>query len=138
MDTVNRSSETGAKAAQLIFARITQGSYRKPEDLQYLGKVLVPSLQEAHDAIQRSVAGTVAALAPFVNIDRAIRAHTGSPASFFLPMNVLEDFRDAFAVLVSFLSDVPSMESGILLPLDYLKGAQLVQNSTRNKTLPQK
>ena len=115
------------KAVQRISARLSAGALGNPEELKYMGEVLVPSILQSHDSVQKMVASVVAALAPLSTIDRTIRVNTGSPASFFLPTNVLEDFRDAFAILVAFLADVPDIEAGVMDPLEYIKSARMAQ-----------
>jgi hypothetical protein len=110
---------TGAQLAQCLAARLSSGI--NAEEYKYIKGVLIPGLQKSHDNLQYVVSSIVSGLARLNNIDKTIRTATGSPASFFLPTNVLEDFRDAYTVLVNFLADIPVIESGILAPLDYLR-----------------
>jgi len=110
---------TGAKAAQCLVVRLKSGI--SPDLFKYMKEVLIPSLQQSHDNLQRTVSAVVSGLARLNNIDKSIKSATGHPSSFFLPTNVLEDFRDAYTVLVNFLADIPVIESGIIAPLDYMK-----------------
>ena len=108
------------KSTNRLVARLKKVS-QTSDDKKYVSTILIPDITNAFYGIRDAVIKTVVALTPLTNIDDVFRANTQNPASWFLPTNVLEDLKEAHAILIEFLSDVPDIEVGVVEPLSVIK-----------------
>ena len=120
-EDASRSVSTGIRASQGISARVRKGLTSDAENLKYTKLLLIPDFMSSQEKLLNFVGGVVSALSTLSNLDRIVRNTTGYPASFMFKMSILDDLNEAYAVLVAFLSDIPSMERDIFEPLEYIQ-----------------
>lgn len=125
LENSSKACALGNKAIQGIVPRIRKGIASDPDALKYMKMILIPEIMNSQETLLSFVGSIVPALSNLSNLDRIVRSTTGYPASFMFKTSILDDLNEAYTVLVSFLSDIPSMERDIFEPLEYIQHGSL-------------
>jgi hypothetical protein len=91
------------------------------EEKKVAAGVLIPSITSSYEGIKEIVIKLVTLLAPLIVIDKTFKDKTSYPARFFIPDGVVDQTQEIFDALIKFLCLVPTIESKVLDPLDFVR-----------------
>lgn len=111
----------GRKAVDRLSFRINSEQGLSGDDRKYVRSILVPDSLTSFDETKKAVSKMVVALEPFYRLEEKFKALTGNPVNWSIPNTIIEDFREAYEVLVKFLMNVPSLEKNVMEPLEVMQ-----------------
>jgi hypothetical protein len=91
------------------------------EEKKIAAGILIPNIIKSYEDIKESSVKLSTLLAPLVVIDKTFSSKTSYPAHFFIPAEILEQTKESFDNLISFLCLSPTIESKVLYPLDFVR-----------------
>lgn len=130
--SLNRDADAASMHQELIrkgigrLQRCMKEASLSSESRKMVAQVVIPSIVDSYEMYKKIASKVMLEIAPLLYIDEVFRGNTQYPASWFISEETMENMREDFEHLASFIGEVPAIESKVVIPLDML-GSQITK-----------
>lgn len=125
MDTIAMHQELMFRGIGKLQACINEKKLDK-EKRKVIAKIVIPSIVDSYCEHKKFASNVMLELSPLLYIDEIFKSNTNYPVSWFVSEETLDNMCEDFEHLASYLGEIPSIESKVIIPLDML-GSQITE-----------
>jgi hypothetical protein len=121
LQSLGRQISLSNKATARMTHRIKGGVRMTAEDGKYVVTTVIPEILNACHRVGEILSVILGNLSPIYHLDTIFKKHTKNSVTWSIPGNLLLEFSEAFRVLLQFLLDTPTVEKGVIEPLELIQ-----------------
>jgi len=91
------------------------------EEKKIMGMVLIPNIIANYEHFKQAAITALISISSLIYVDIIFKRLTSYPATWFLSGGMLDDLKQDYQKLMSFLIKVPAIERDVIYPLDLLR-----------------